>query len=239
MTAELTPDRPSFKASCVVTGGTGYMGRALIPALIARGHAVTAVARSGSESRVPSGARVVTANALASSELTRALNQGDTLVHLIGTPHPGPGKGAEFQSIDLVSIQSAVAAATNAGASHLVYLSVAQPAPIMKEYQMVRAEGERLAADAKLSATFLRPWYVLGPGHWWPVALTPMYALASLIPGMREGARRTGLVTLSQMVRALVYAVENPPPAQHQRIIDVPGIQNAATQATKRPLTAS
>ncbi|HEX2757171.1 MAG TPA: NAD-dependent epimerase/dehydratase family protein, partial [Thermoanaerobaculia bacterium] len=42
-----------------VTGATGYMGRALIPRLLARGHHVLALARSGSESRLASGAEAV------------------------------------------------------------------------------------------------------------------------------------------------------------------------------------
>ena len=48
-----------------VTGGTGYLGRALIERLVARGHAVTALARPGSEARLPRGARTVLGAALA------------------------------------------------------------------------------------------------------------------------------------------------------------------------------
>src|SRR5688500_13099330 len=47
-----------------VTGGTGYLGRALIDALIRRGHRVRALTRPGSETKVPAGAQSVTGNAL-------------------------------------------------------------------------------------------------------------------------------------------------------------------------------
>jgi uncharacterized protein YbjT (DUF2867 family) len=107
----------------------------------------------------------------------------------------------------------------------IVYVSVAQPAPLMHAYLAVRAEGEQSIRLAGLTATVLRPWYVLGPGHRWPMALIPLYALASLVPAWREGARRLGLVTLDQMVNALVRAVEEPPPAGTVRIVDVPGIR--------------
>ena len=80
----------------------------------------------------------------------------------------------------------------------------------MKEYQAVRAEGERLIIESGIAATFVRPWYVLGPGHRWPTLLIPLYALARLYPPTRVGAERLALVTLEQMVRTLMWAVENP-----------------------------
>ena len=94
-------------------------------------------------------------------------------VQLIGVPHPSPAKAKEFREIDLVSVRESVAAATVARVAHFVYLSVAQPAPIMQTYVDVRAEGERLAASSGMRATFVRPWYVLGPNHRWPYAILP------------------------------------------------------------------
>jgi len=61
-----------------------------------------------------------------------------------------------------------------------------------------------------MNVTIVRPWYVLGPGHRWPYALLPMYWLCERIPSTREGARRLGLVTLPQMTRTLLSAIENP-----------------------------
>jgi uncharacterized protein YbjT (DUF2867 family) len=74
-----------------------------------------------------------------------------------------------------------------------------------------------------LIATVLRPWYVLGPGHRWPAALVPLYWVLERLPATRAGARRLGLVTLEQMLRALVAAVEHPPPAT--RVVEVPEIR--------------
>jgi uncharacterized protein YbjT (DUF2867 family) len=143
----------------------------------------------------------------------------------VGTPHPNPSKAAEFVRVDLASIRATVDAAQRSGASHLVYISVAQPAPVMRAYVAARAEGEKAIADAGLTATILRPWYVVGPGHYWPVLLTPLYACAQVVPPLRPGAQRLGLVTLTQMVNALVRAVEDPPTAGSRRIVDVPAIR--------------
>ena len=80
----------------------------------------------------------------------------------------------------------------------------------------------------------LRPWYVLGPGHWWPLALTPLYAMAKVVPSLRASAIRLGLVTLNDMVRALVAAVEAPPIAGTVRIVEVQRIRAAFNSPVSR-----
>lgn len=192
-----------------LTGGTGFIGSALTAELLRRGHDVSALTRPGSPNKLPEGCRVVHGDALNGSSYASQIAPADTFVHLVGVSHPSPSKGAEFRAIDLQSIRQAVAAATQAGIQYFVYLSVARPAPMMREYQAVRAEGENLITQAGLNATFLRPWYVLGPGRRWPLALVPLYAIARVFPPTRDGALRLAFVTRDQMVRSLVWAIEN------------------------------
>ncbi len=194
-----------------LTGGTGFMGSGLTRELQRRGHHVRALVRPGSESKLVPGCDAVRGDALDAESYASQIAPADTFVHLVGVTHPNPRKAAEFRAIDLKSCQEAVGAAAGAGVRHFVYLSVARPAPIMREYQAARAEGERLVRDSGLRATFVRPWYVLGPGRRWPYALIPLYTLARLFPATRDGAQRLALVTLQQMTQALAWAVENPP----------------------------
>jgi len=215
-----------------ITGGTGYMGSQLIPALLERGHHVRALVRPGSKGHVPAGCEVVSGNPLDASTYRQFVRPANTFVHLVGVPRPSPSKAAEFRAIDLVSAQQAITLAAELAVDHFIYLSVAHPAPMMKDYIAVRAECESMIRERKLRATILRPWYVLGPGHRWPYMLLPMYKIFELLPFTREGARRLGLVTLEQMILALVFAVETPPPAgvesaKQIRVIDVPAIRSA------------
>ena len=199
------------------------MGSRLIPLLVGRGHQIKALARGGSESRLPKKVSCVEGDALRMDSYTEHVLGSDTFVHLIGVPHPSPSKGAQFRAIDLVSVQVAVQAATEAGIKHFIYLSVAHPAPMMKDYIAVRSQCEEMIRAMNIPATFVRPWYVLGPGHRWPYALLPFYWVCELLPSTREGARRLGLVTLPQMLKTLVWAVEHPD--RHVQILDVPRIR--------------
>lgn len=216
-----------------MTGGTGYIGRPLIAALLEKRYDVHALVRPGSEAKLPPGAVAVIGSALDDTTFASKIPPAATLVHLVGTPHPNPSKAAQFRSVDARSIRATVAAAERAGVRHLVYVSVAHPAPIMKAYIAAREEGEALVAATGIPATILRPWYVLGPGHYWPYLLLPVYAILRWLPSTREGAERLGLVTRQAMLGALVGAVEAPP-AAGVRIVEVPAIRRAAKDRRER-----
>ena len=162
-------------------------------------------------------------SALDANSYANEVKPATTFIQLVGVAHPSPAKAEEFRSIDLVAGREAVAAALQAGVRHFVYVSVAHPAPMMKAYIAVREECEAMIRASGMNATILRPWYVLGPGHRWPYALIPAYWLRERLPATRTRALRLGLVTLEQMLRTLVAAVEAP--RSGVRVLGVPEIR--------------
>jgi uncharacterized protein YbjT (DUF2867 family) len=207
-----------------LTGGTGYIGRSLATELFRRGHVVRTLVRQGSESRLPAGSAPIGGDALDRRSYASRVAPSDTFVHLVGVSHPGPSKADRFLTVDLASAREAIASAQAAGVRHFVYVSVAHPAPVMHAYIAARREAETLIRVSGMNATVLRPWYVLGPGHNWPMLLLPFYWLAELVPVTRPDARRLGLVTLDQLTRAMVRVIENP--ASGMRILEVPDIRD-------------
>ncbi len=209
-----------------ITGGTGYIGKRLISILLEKNYRVVALVRRGSEGKIPAGCEAVVADPFEANSFAEKIPPGCTFVQLLGVPHPSPRKRQQFYAIDLKSVQASAAAAKQAGAGHLIYVSVSKtPSGIMRDYQQVRALGEAAIRATGVPRTFIRPWYVLGPGHWWPTFLWPLYKILKIIPFTRAKALDLGLVTLPQMLRALVAAVENPP--EMERVLNVPDIRRA------------
>ena len=199
------------------------MGSRLISRLQQRGHSVVALARAGSEGKLPAGCTAVLGNALDGDSYASQVGSCDTFVQLVGVAHPSPAKAAQFLLIDHKSGAEAIRVAAKSGIAHFVYVSVAHPAPMMHAYIEARSACEDDLRASGMNATILRPWYVLGPGHRWPSVLIPFYKVAERIPSMREGALRLGLVTLDNMINALVSAVESP--ASGVRVVEVPEIR--------------
>lgn len=207
-----------------ITGGTGYIGKKLIQELHKRNFEVHALVRQESLSKLPKGCKAVVGNALDHSSFADKIAPCKTFIQLVGVPHPSPSKKELFKKIDLVSIQESVWAAKDAGVEHFIYISVAQGAMVMKEYQEVRLHGEELIRKSGMKATILRPWYVIGPGHYWPLLFLPVYKLLELIPFTKETASRLGLVTLNQLIAALVSATQRTPSGI--QLVSVPDIKN-------------
>lgn len=198
------------KQKVFIIGGTGFMGQALSAELLRRGHSVTVLARAGSEKKIQPGAAVVTGDPLNASTYSSYLTPQHTVVQLAGVSHPSPFKKDQFEKIDFVCGRESVAAARAARVQNFVYVSVAQPAPIMKSYIRARQRVEALLRESGLPHTILRPWYVLGPGRRWPLLIMPLYWIFENQSATRAAALRLGFVTREQMVTSLANAVEKP-----------------------------
>ena len=219
-----------------ISGATGYLGRPLTQAFVTAGFDVHALTRPQSIRKLPLGCRPIPGNALDPATFQHAVPPHTTYIHLTGVAHPSPAKAKEFHTIDQASFEASLQAARANRAKHFIYVSVAHPAPVMRDYIDVRRHCESRLLQSQIPATILRPWYILGEGHRWPLILIPFYNLAEAIPATRNTAQRLGLVTRDQMLAALKNAVTNPAPRTAQ-ILDVPAIR-AATSASASPLSS-
>jgi uncharacterized protein YbjT (DUF2867 family) len=210
-----------------ISGATGYLGRPLCQALVSAAWDVHALTRPQSIRKVPIGCTPIPGDALNLATFINSVPTAATYIHLTGVAHPSPAKAAAFRAIDQVSFEASLQAAIAANASHFIYVSVAHPAPVMRDYIAVRRACEARLQRSGLNATILRPWYITGPGHRWPYALIPFYKFAEQLRQCRSSALRLGLVTHQQMLAALLAAALEP--ATGIRVLDVPAIRESAS----------
>jgi uncharacterized protein YbjT (DUF2867 family) len=136
----------------LVTGGTGTLGRLVVPRLLHLGHRVRVLSRHAGEA--PGGVELVTGDLATGEGIEAAVRGAETIVHLAGT-----SKGDEEKARHLVQ------AARQAGARHLVYISVVGADRIPVESGLDRAmfgyfasklAAERVVAESGLPWTTLR-----------------------------------------------------------------------------------
>ena len=175
--------------------------------------------------KLPSGTNVIPGNALDAATYQDAVQRGSIFIHLVGVSHPSPAKKEQFQQVDAVSVREAVKAAQYSSCSHFIYMSVAMfPTRIMRDYQEVRARGEELLLKQAFPSSFIRPWYVLGPGHWWPMLFKPLYFILKRIPATRQQAISLDTVWINQVLKTLFFALKNRP--EKNAVYEVKTIQS-------------
>mgnify|MGYP002651034827 FL=1 len=164
----------------LVTGASGFVGRALVEGLAAAGHTVRAAMRQPADV-FPRSVEVVAVSDLTRPVEWRALlNRTETVVHLAGIAHAGPGIAEEaYDRVNRLATAELAAAAKAVGIHHLVFVSSirAQSGPSatapLRETdapQPTDAYGRsKLAAEDAVRAsgvphTILRPVLIYGPG---------------------------------------------------------------------------
>lgn len=127
----------------LVTGGTGTLGRHVLPLLRDAGRDVRVLSRNGHESG--DGIEYVTGDLLKGEGIEAAVEGVETILHLAGGP-----KGDDEATRNLVR------AASRAGARHLVYISVIGADRVPLGYFESKMAAERAVSDSGIPWTTLR-----------------------------------------------------------------------------------
>jgi uncharacterized protein YbjT (DUF2867 family) len=149
----------------LITGGTGFIGKALIRHLVESGYQVRTLIRPSPKSpNLPLGVPVdVAVSSLSDERGLRAAMAGiETVYHLAGGEWHGPR--ASLMDIDIQGTRSVVRAAEDAGVNRLFFLSHlgadrASAFPVLK----AKAIAEEFIRRSKLDYTILRSAIVFGP----------------------------------------------------------------------------
>ncbi len=187
-----------------MTGATGFVGKALVPALVAAGYEVRATTRG----RPPKDAdhiEWVTCDIGKRADLDRALAGIDAVFFLVHAMGGGAQDYAQTEKRVAAQVRDA---AERAGVTRIIYLGGVAPAAEPSEHLQSRlAVGEVLRAGA-VPAIELRASMIIGNGSasWQIVRDLAMRLPAMLLPSWT--ASRTCPIAIDDVVVALVRALE-------------------------------
>jgi uncharacterized protein YbjT (DUF2867 family) len=154
----------------LVTGGTGTLGRQLVPRLLAAGCRVRVLSRHAHEAA--DGVEYVTGDLLKDEGIGAAVDGAGIIVHCAGG-----------RKDDDVATGNLVRAASRAGSPHVVYISVvgADRVPVVSaaDRAMFGYFGFKLAAEQVLAGSGL-PWTTLRATQFHDLSLTVAEQMAKL-----------------------------------------------------------
>ncbi len=195
-----------------VTGGTGFVGRAVCAELAARGWSVRALSRSAGSVPGAGGVAFVEGDILRPDTLAGAFAGANAVVHLVGIIAEPPG--LTFHDVHVEGTRHVLAAARAAGVRRFVHVSALGTRPHGgSAYHRTKWEAEESVRGSGLEWTILRPGLIAGAdgfvGQFARMMRFPWNALqAFVVPCFGDGLERFQPVALGDVARAVAAALE-------------------------------
>ena len=146
----------------LVSGGTGFIGQAVVKALLSKGYPVRTL------SRHPKSADGFAGDITKPETLLRPLEGIETVIQCTQFPgHPveNQKKGYTYWQVDAVGTENLAKAAKAAGVKHFIYLSGAGTDGKKTEpWFKAKWHAEQAIRNSGIVATILRPSWAYGPG---------------------------------------------------------------------------
>ncbi|MFB6301274.1 MAG: NAD(P)H-binding protein [Haloferacaceae archaeon] len=144
----------------LVTGATGFVGRRLVPALLERGHEVTALVRDANRYDGPTAVRVVEGDLLEPGSFAAALD-AEAAYYLVHSMRAGD----DFEEHDRRASRNFADAASGAPVERVIYLGgLGEDRDDLSAHLRSRREVERVLGAGEYALTTLRAAIIVGEG---------------------------------------------------------------------------
>jgi uncharacterized protein YbjT (DUF2867 family) len=191
----------------LVTGGSGFVGRHVVQALIAAGEDVRCLVRDPKKGE-SLGCELVPGDMTDAVSLRRAVEGADAVVHLVAVRQ---GKEEKFQRVMVQGGADLIRAAEEAGVRRFVLMSALGTREDTKDllpYYRAKWEVEQLVAGSDLDRVIFRPTFIFGPDGGIIPTFRRLVKLAPVTPIIGSGERRIQPIWVDDMAAYFVKALD-------------------------------
>jgi uncharacterized protein YbjT (DUF2867 family) len=200
-----------------MTGATGYVGRAVIPALRAAGYTVRCLVRRGSERdlRGLEAIERVEGDVLARETLERGMAGCDTVVHLVGIIREEPATLSTFERVHTQGTLNVLDAAAETGVRRYLHMSaLGSRANARSRYHQSKWAAEEAVRSSPIPWTIFRPSIIYGRGDQFVNLLAGFVDRYPFVPVIGAGRQRLQPVPVEQVAEGFARAVTLPSTAK-------------------------
>ncbi len=220
----------------LVTGGTGVVGTAAIPALIRAGHTVRLLSRHADRDArsFPAGVEPFEADVGRPETLDAALQGCDAVLHIAGIVEEDPPE-VTFEKVNVHGTRHLVDAAAAAGAPLFVHISSLGADRGKSDYHQSKRQSEDIVRTYPGKWVILRPGNVYGPGDETLSTLLKMIRTLPAVPMVSFGDQAFQPLWYADFGEVIVRVFERPELAGST--LEVAGIETTNTDEILRKLT--
>ena len=204
-----------------VTGGSGFVGAAVVSKLLARGHSVNALTHRRTLQGVADRVNVIRGDLFDASVLEACMAGCDAVIHLVGIIFEKRSQRVTFERIHVGGTRAVVDAAKRAGVRRYLHMSALGTRPnAASKYHQTKHAAEEYVRASGLDSTIFRPSMIHGPrgefmrteAAWarrraMPYLFMPYFGAGPL---GRGGTGRLQPVFVDDVARAFADALERP-----------------------------
>jgi len=196
-----------------VTGGTGFVGRAVVHALSAEGYSVRCLVRRGSERDLRGFEAIerVEGDILARRGLEDGMAGCDTVIHLVGIIRERPAAGITFERLHTQGTVRVLEAAAATGIRRFIHMSALGVRPdAHARYHTTKWAAEEAVRASGLPWTIFRPSIIYGRRDGFVSLLAQMTRRLPLVPVIGTGLNRLQPVPVEHVAKGFARAVALP-----------------------------
>ena len=198
-----------------VTGGTGFVGNEVVRQLVAQGHEVAALVRSGSEHKLEMNksdqVKIHPGDVTDPDRLPQAMQGCDAVIHLVGIIREFPDKGVTFKRLHVEGSRHVIDAAASQGIKRYLHMSAnGVRLEASTAYHQTKWQAEQIVRDSGLDWTICRPSLIFGRGGEFVEMLAGLIRKLPVVPVIGDGQYRLQPVSVHEVAETFVKALTLP-----------------------------